>query len=231
MRLDKLLTHAGVVSRREAGRAVRAGRVTVDGVCVRAADVQVEPAKNSVCFDGVPVEYREHLYLMLNKPAGYISATEDGRGPVVLELLPPALQGRGLFPCGRLDRDTVGLMILTDDGDAAHRRLSPKHHAEKEYAFACERPLEGLDRLEQGIELADGYRTLPCKIRQTGERSGVITLTEGKYHQIKRMFAAVGNHIVFLERIRFAGISLDPALERGEWRTLTGEEQALFCKK
>lgn len=229
MRIDKLLTHAGLASRKEAARAAKAGKITVDGQAVRKADVHIDPQKNTVTYNGVRVVYKEHLYIMLNKPQGYVSATEDGRLPTVLELLPPELQGRGLFPCGRLDKDTVGLMILTNDGDSAHRRLSPKHHAEKEYAFTCKLPLARLDEIEAGVTLEDGYVTLPCRVEKTGECTGIITLIEGKYHQIKRMFEAVGNKITALERISFAGIGLDPALARGSWRYLTEEEEALFC--
>lgn len=228
MRIDKLLTHEGIASRKEAGRLAKAGRITVNGVPVRSADGHIDPRKDKVCVNGVPVIFKEHIYIMLNKPAGYVSATEDGKLPTVLELLPENLQGRGLFPCGRLDKDTLGLMILTNDGDSAHRRLSPKHHAEKSYAFECKLPLEHLEELEKGATLEDGYVTLPSKIVKTGENSGVITLIEGKYHQIKRMFESVGNKITYLERITFAGIELDRTLERGQWRYLTAEEEALF---
>jgi 16S rRNA pseudouridine516 synthase len=228
MRIDKLLTHEGIASRKEAARLAKAGRISVNGTPIRSADKHIDPEKDEVCVNGVPVIYKEYIYIMLNKPAGYVSATEDGKLPTVLELLPEVLQGRGLFPCGRLDKDTLGLMILTNDGDSAHRRLSPKHHAEKSYAFECKFPLERLEELERGATLDDGYVTLPSKIEQTGERCGVITLTEGKYHQIKRMFESVGNKITYLERITFAGIELDRALERGEWRYLTSAEEAFF---
>lgn len=228
MRIDKLLTHEGIASRKEAARLAKAGRISVNGAVVRSADIHVDPEKDTVCVCGAPVIYKEYIYIMLNKPAGYVSATEDGKLPTVLDLLPQNLQGRGLFPCGRLDKDTLGLMILTNDGDSAHRRLSPKHHAEKEYAFECKRPLSRLDELERGATLEDGYVTLPSKILQTGEKSGIITLTEGKYHQIKRMFESVGNKITYLERISFAGIKLDNALERGQWRYLTNGEETLF---
>lgn len=230
MRIDKLLTHEGIASRKEASRLAKAGRITVNGAVVRSADIHVDPEKDTVCVCGASVIYKEYIYIMLNKPAGYVSATEDGKLPTVLELLPDNLQGRGLFPCGRLDKDTLGLMILTNDGDSAHRRLSPKHHAEKEYAFECKLPLSRLDELERGATLEDGYVTLPSKIVQTDEKSGIITLTEGKYHQIKRMFESVGNKITHLERISFAGIELDRTLERGQWRYLTPAEEALFTR-
>ncbi|MBQ8697187.1 MAG: rRNA pseudouridine synthase [Clostridia bacterium] len=230
MRIDKLLTHEGIASRKEAGRLAKSGRITVNGVPVRSADTHIDPEKDTVCVNGTPVIYKQYIYIMLNKPAGYVSATEDGKLPTVLELLPDDLQDRGLFPCGRLDKDTLGLMILTNDGDSAHRRLSPKHHAEKSYAFECKLALEHLEELEKGATLEDGYVTLPSKIEQTGEKSGIITLTEGKYHQIKRMFASVGNKITYLERITFAGIELDRSLERGQWRYLSAAEEALFTR-
>ncbi len=227
MRLDKYLAHTGLLSRREAARAVRAGEVTVDGVCVRSPDAHIDE-ETQVRLRGKILDMRELVYIMLNKPQGYVSATDDPREKTVLDLIPERYTRRGIFPCGRLDKDTVGLVILTNDGSSAHRLLAPKSHAEKVYSFECADPLEHIARLEAGVEIAHTYMTMPCSIKQTGERMGEITLTEGKYHQIKQMFASVGNRIVYLERISFAGIVLDPALERGEWRELTPEEVRLF---
>ena len=231
MRLDKFLTECGLASRSESSRAARAGRITVNGTPVRDPSVHIDPENDTVVFCGQRAEYRRYTYVMLNKPQGYVSATEDPRDKTVLELLDPRLQRLGLFPCGRLDRDTTGLMILTDNGAAAHRRLSPRHHAEKVYFFRTERPVDDPAPLEKGIRLDGGYVTLPCRIRMTGPCEGEITLVEGKYHQIKRMFSAVGNRIVELRRISFAGIALDPALPEGAWRYLTPEEQALMEKE
>ena len=227
MRLDKYISGAAGLSRKEAGSAIRRGRVTTNGVKVTDPASQV-PDGAAVTLDGAELCYREFYYLMLNKPAGYVSSTDDPGAPTVLELIPPELAAKGLFPCGRLDRYTNGLMILTNDGAASHRTLSPKSHVEKVYRFTCRDPLVRVDELEAGVHIAGGYLTKPCIIEQTGERSGLITLREGKYHQIKQMLEAVGNKIVTLERISFAGIPLDPALAPGEWRELTAEEEKLF---
>lgn len=227
MRLDKFLTSAGVCTRSEASRAARGGKITVNGIVEKDPSRHIDPERDDVTFFSQNVAYRKFVYVMLNKPQGYVSATEDARGDhVVTELLDAPLQKRGLFPCGRLDRDTTGLMILTDNGQAAHRKLAPKHHAEKEYRFRTCKPVSDIEKLEAGVRLDGGYVTLPCKIVMEADDTGVITLTEGKYHQIKRMFEAVGNKIVQLERISFAGIRLDPDLPRGAWRYLTEEEIA-----
>ena len=166
---------------------------------------------------------------MLNKPEGYVSATEDGKYPTVLELLPEEYSAFELFPCGRLDKNTLGLMLITDDGELAHYLLSPKRHVSKKYYFKSKFAIdkEDKDRLEKGVALDDGYETKPAVIELVGEgNEGYITLTEGKYHQIKRMLDAVGNKITYLERVTFGPLSLDPDLERGEWRELTEDEIA-----
>ena len=229
MRLDKLLSAAAVATLSETARAVRAGQITVNGTVVRRADVQVEPARDTVLFAGVPVAYKPFRYIMLNKPDGYVSATEDGRDPTVLELLPPALAAQGLFPCGRLDKHTLGLMLLTNDGEASHRLLSPRRHVTKKYAFRAKFPIsaEDCEQFREGLVLEDGYETKPADIELFEDgRSGIITLTEGKYHQIKRMLETLHNQITALERISFGPLTLDAALARGEWRELTPDEEA-----
>jgi 16S rRNA pseudouridine516 synthase len=231
MRLDKFLVSTGKISRSDAGRAARGGKVTVNGIVEKKADRHIDPDVDVITLCGERIVYRRYTYILLNKPAGYVSATEDGRDPTVLTLLPEELQRIGLFPCGRLDKYTLGLMLLTNDGDLSHRLLSPRHHVEKRYAYTCRLPLlaEDMDQLERGVELEDGYMTKPARIIAEPEsRSGIIVLTEGKYHQIKRMFEAVGNKIETLERVTFGPLSLDPTLERGEWRYLTDAEIALL---
>ena len=228
MRLDKFIASQTTLSRKEASAALKAGRITVDGAPVRDPALHVDPQKQRITLDSRELTYAEFVYVMLNKPEGYVSATDDPGAPVVLELLPDELRSRGLFPCGRLDRYTTGLMILTDDGVSSHYRLSPKHHAEKVYEFTTERPLERIDELEAGVHIAGGYLTKPCRVTKTDEYSGTIVLTEGKYHQIKQMLYAVENKIVTLRRVSFAGIRLDPALAEGSWRFLTPDEVALF---
>ena len=233
VRLDKLLTATATATRSEAARAVRRGAVTVNGVAARKADMTVDPNNDDVVYCGERVRYREHYYILLNKPAGYVSATEDGREPTVLTLLPLRYQTLGLFPCGRLDKNTTGLMLLTDDGALAHRLLSPRHHVEKRYRFTVKFPLteEECERFRGGLTLEDGYETKPAGIVLDGDKkSGVITLVEGKYHQIKRMMLSLHNQITSLERISFGPLTLPLALARGEWRELSPEEERALLR-
>ena len=232
MRLDKMIASTGIASRSQIASAVRSGRVLVDGAVARKADMQVDPDAVSVVYCGTPVCYRKYTYIMLNKPEGYVSATEDGRFPTVIELLPPELQKIGLFPCGRLDKNTLGLMLLCNDGDTSHRLLAPKSHVAKTYAFCVKFPLSDADisALESGVDIG-GYVTAPCTVVLDGEKKGKITLTEGKYHQIKLMMEAVHNQITYLERVSFGPLTLDPALARGDWRYLGDDEIALLIKK
>ena len=227
MRIDKLLSELGIASRKEASKVAKSGGIIVDGVAVRDASKHIDPDKSRVVYLGREISYQKYTYVMLNKPTGYVSATDDKSLPYVTELLPEELRRRELFPVGRLDRDTVGLMILTNNGPLAHSLLSPKHHVEKEYFFRAAEPLKkGCEKLfEKGVTLADGYECKPAVLTLSEDRlEGRIILTEGKYHQIKRMIAAMDNKVIFLERIRFSDITLDSSLERGEWRYLTEEE-------
>ncbi len=226
-----MLSECGVATRSEVARACRKGLVLVNGIPATRPDLQVDETTAAVTYCGAPVRYRKFVYLLLNKPSGYISATEDGSDPVVTDLLPAEYRRMGVFPCGRLDKYTVGLMLLTNDGDLSHRLLAPKNHVAKSYRFSCEKPLSEAEKsaLEAGVDIGD-YRTKPCKIEMTAPCEGEITITEGKYHQIKRMFEAADNKITFLERISFGGIVLPPDLERGHWRELTEDELDLLKK-
>ena len=229
MRLDKLLSVTATATRSEAAKAVRAGAVTVNGVPARRADEQVDPGRDAVVYCGAPVVYKPFRYVLLNKPDGYVSATEDGRDLTVLELLPPLYTALGLFPCGRLDKHTLGLMLLTNDGDLSHRLLSPRRHVPKRYRFRCKFPLSNEDRARfcEGLVLENGYETKPADIAlDEGRLSGEITLTEGKYHQIKRMMETLHNQITYLERVSFGPLTLPEDLPRGAWRELTKEEEA-----
>ena len=227
MRIDKFISEMGIATRRECTEAAKKGLLLVDGVPVRDTSVHVDPEKQRVTFRGRAVEYERFVYVMLNKPEGYVSATEDSHLPPVTDLLPEELRRRELFPVGRLDRDTTGLMILTNNGWLAHSLLSPKRHVAKEYRFTCAEPmcLGAEERFRDNITLADGYECKSALLTcDTDRMGGVITLTEGKYHQIKRMVAATGNRVTSLERISFAGIPLDTSLGRGQWRFLTDTE-------
>ena len=233
MRLDKFLSDMGVSTRKETAALAKKGLITVDGEPFRDASKHIDPESARVVFCGREISYSKYTYVMLNKPEGYVSATEDSKLPVVTELLSEELRRMELFPVGRLDRDTVGLMILTNNGQLAHRLLSPKKHVEKEYYFKSAEPLcEGAEeRFKNNIVLADGYECKSAELfADTDRMGGRIILTEGKYHQIKRMIASLGNKVTFLERIRFSDIELDRTLKRGEFRLLTEREKEILEK-
>ena len=234
MRIDKLLSELGLLTRREAAKIAKSGGILVDGVPVKDVSKHIDPEKNRVTLLGREVEYKKYTYVMLNKPTGYVSATDDKSLPYVTELLPEELRRRELFPVGRLDRDTVGLMILTNNGGLAHSLLSPKHHVKKEYYFTSAEPLDkDAERdFASGITLADGYECKSAELYLAdSRREGRIVLTEGKYHQIKRMIASRSNRVTSLERTSFGQIKLDPALARGEWRYLTEKEIEILEKQ
>ena len=226
MRLDKFIVEAGLATRTEVSKYAKAGAISVNGVVVRRASGHIDPVTDKVTLHGKEVIWREFTYVMLNKPDGYVSATDDGKFPTVVELLPEELQRIGLFPCGRLDKNTLGLMLLTNNGPLAHKLLSPKNHVDKKYRFTVKFPINESDvsELEAGVDIG-GYITAPCRVEMIDEKNGYITLTEGKYHQIKLMAEAVHNQITYLERVSFGPLLLDTALQRGEWRHLTAEEE------
>lgn len=227
MRLDKFLSNMGVVSRRELKSCVKKGEVTVNGDLAKASDMQVDENKDVVVFRGETIEYNKYIYIMLNKPSGYLSATEDARDKTVLELLDERHRKMELFPVGRLDKDTEGLLILTNDGELCHKLLSPKHHVEKKYYVKSQSELDdsAVKAFEEGVHIDGGYKTLPAFLEITDNAcESFITLHEGKFHQIKQMFRAIGNVVVYLERVRFGTVSLDRTLERGEWRYLSWQE-------
>ncbi len=227
MRLDKFLVAANVCSRSVAKKQVRAGAVTVNGAAVRSSDMNIDEYADTVCYCGARVLYRKYTYIILNKPAGVVSATEDTRDKTVLDLLPPDVRRTGMFPCGRLDKNTLGLVLLTDNGELGHKLLAPKSHVAKVYRFKSKFPVSEADtkRFEGGLTLEDGYETKPAKMQLDEDGTGgLITLVEGKYHQIKRMLEALDNKITYLERISFGPLTLDETLERGEWRYLTESE-------
>ena len=229
MRLDRFVSDSALLTRSEATKAIRAGRVTVDGKALRDPSLKIV-GNEDIRLDGAGLGYSEFRYIMLNKPENTVSTTDESDEKSVMRLLPSEMRRLDLFPCGRLDIDTVGLLIITNDGQTAHALLSPKHHCEKTYRFSCVPLPEGAKKqLESGIELSD-FTSKPCTVRLDGRESGEITVTEGKYHQIKRMFHAVGSEITFLERVSFGGIELDRTLMRGQWRELTEEEKKrLLC--
>lgn len=231
MRLDKFLTVTGTATRSEGKKAARAGNVTVNGVPVKDTSIQIDEENDTVSFRGTTVIYKKFTYIMMNKPSGYISSTDDPRQKTVLELLPENLRRIGLFPCGRLDIDTTGLLILTNNGQLAHRLLSPKYHVAKTYYFNCFPSIspEQVSKLEKGVDIGEKGLTRPAKLSVSNDgKSGLITISEGKFHQIKRMFRAVGSEITSLARTSFAGIPLDTNLDEGEFRALTENEEAML---
>jgi len=233
MRVDKFLSEMGKATRTESAKLARAGKITVNGEVIKKPDIHIDPYADEVRLNGQLISYKKFTYIMMNKPEGYVSATEDGREMVVTDLLPEEERRKSLFPCGRLDKNTVGLIILTNDGDSAHRLLSPKHHVPKTYAFRSKHPLtqDDVNELEAGVDIG-GYVTKPCRVELDPDCvSGKITITEGKYHQIKLMLDAVRNKVTYLERLSFGNISLDSNLKRGEWRHLTSEEESLLLEK
>ena len=226
-RLDKLLAGTGRWSRKEVKDLVRAGRVTVDGKT--AAKPEEKYASDAaICVDGEAVACGGFLYLMLHKPAGYLSATEDPRQKTVLELLPEHLRRVGLFPVGRLDKDTEGLLLLTNDGALAHELLAPRKHVDKTYFVRVEGTLdaEDVNAFAAGMTLGDGTVCLSAGLELL-ERpdEALVTLREGKYHQIKRMLGARGKPVLYLKRLTMGPLILDKTLEKGQWRELTGQER------
>ncbi|WP_026693609.1 pseudouridine synthase [Peribacillus kribbensis] len=229
MRLDKLLANMGYGTRTEVKKILKGGNVKVNDAAAKDPKQQVDPAKDEVMIFGERVEYREFIYLMMNKPQGVLSATEDASQGTVIDLLEPQDAVFEPFPVGRLDKDTEGLLLLTNDGQLSHQLLSPKKHVTKTYFAVIEGRVteEDVEIFSQGVDLEDGYHTKPAilKIVKQGDLSDIeVTITEGKYHQVKRMFASVGKRVVYLKRISMGPLPLDEDLELGEYRELTDEE-------
>ena len=228
MRLDKLLSHLNCGSRKEVQALIRAGRVSVDGTVQKDPAFKVDPDRSQTAVDGTVQRYRAQRYYMLNKPMGVITASRDERHDTVLELFPAELR-RGLFAVGRLDKDTEGLLLLTNDGPLAHALLAPGRHVDKVYYVEVDGRLDQQDRraFQAGVTLADGTVCQPADLTVLDPPSqGLVTLREGKYHQVKRMLAARGKPVTYLKRLSMGPLTLDPALPAGAWRPLTPEEKA-----
>lgn len=225
MRLDKMLTSMGIGTRSEIRRACRDNRIEVNDTIIRDPSIQIDPEQDVVRVDDEVIPFTRYVYFMLNKPAGTISSTSDSR-MTVLDLIDSGV--RGLYPVGRLDLDTEGLLLITNDGPLGHQLLSPKHHVEKEYVVQLRDPLEEsrLEPIRRGIRLNKEETCLPAEVTITGERECHIILKEGKFHEIKRMFQAIGNEVVYLKRIRMKHLLLDESLKPGEYRSLTEAEVA-----
>ena len=226
IRLDKYISDLGLGSRKEIRDWIRSGRVSVDGRVIRQSDEKLDPASAAVCLDGEALRYRKAVYLMMNKPEGVITATEDENQKTVLDLLPKTLRSRGLFPVGRLDKDTSGLLILTDDGDYAHRVSAPKSGVVKRYLAEVdgEPDEEDAAAFQSGLVLADGTRCLPAELEILGDRRCIVSVSEGKYHQVKRMLASRGKPVKALKRLSIGALDLDESLAPGEFRELSEQE-------
>lgn len=233
VRLDKVLANSGFGSRKDIKKLVRSGLVSVNGQPAKDSAGHVSPVKDIITVNGVQVVYKEFIYLLLNKPAGYISATEDLREPTVIDLVPEEFRHYDPFPVGRLDKDTVGLLLITNDGKLAHDLLSPKKHVPKKYFARIDGTVTDshVQLFSEGVTIDDGYKTKPAelKIMSAGDSSEVeLVITEGKFHQVKRMFQAVNMKVTFLQRTEFGPLTLDEALEPGEMRELTEQELSLL---
>lgn len=225
-RLDKLLAGTGKWSRREVKALVRQGLVRVDGRLAASTEDKLDPAAAVVTVAGETVSLCRFTYVMLHKPAGVLTATEDRKQPTVLDLLPPELRRIGLAPVGRLDKDTEGLLLLTNDGELAHRLLSPKYHVEKRYFARVDGELSAVDAeaFARGMTLGDGLECLPAGLEVLPDRVCIVTLREGKFHQVKRMLAARGAPVLYLKRLSMGPLTLDDSLAAGAYRLLRAEE-------
>lgn len=232
-RIDKILSNLGYGSRSELKKICKNGLVKVNGKTINNPGVQVDVENDEIIFDGQKVVYKEFIYLMLNKPDGYISATFDKKDPIVLDLIDKEDLIFEPFPVGRLDKDTEGLLVLTNDGQLAHRVLSPKKHVPKTYYAKVEGVVteEDVKAFLEGVTLDDGYETMPAElvILKSDEISEIeLTIHEGKFHQVKRMFESVGKKVVYLKRLSMGKLKLDESLELGQYRELTQEEVKLI---
>lgn len=227
MRLDKFISEQTGASRTDAKAFIKKKQVTVNGTAARSGDMKIDPENDVVAVGGKEIVYREYMYIMLNKPSGIVCATRDGLSETVLELIPEELRRKGLFPAGRLDKDTEGFVFITDDGGLAHKMLSPKNHVEKEYIVTLEAPAqkEYVQCFAEGMTIDGGEVCMPAQLTLTDDEHIVrLVLHEGKYHQVKRMMEAVGNRVTHLRRVRMGGIVLDEKLALGECREILHKE-------
>ena len=233
MRLDKLLSECGVASRKEIRQLIRSGRVSVDGAAAASPEMKLDPYKALVCLDGTKIEYAKYHYYMMNKPAGVLSATDDGRQKTVLDLVTPEMRKIGLFPVGRLDKDTTGLLILTNDGEFAHRVISPRSGIVKVYHARTEAPVDEADitAFKEGLTLGDGTKCLPAGLKLLPDGSCLVEVMEGKYHQVKRMLSSRGKPVTELKRLSIGGLKLDESLLPGGFRALEENELCSVMKK
>ena len=231
MRLDKFLCESGCGTRSQVKQLVKQGRVCVNGTTCKTADFKIDENSDTVSIDGRTLCYSKFVYYMFHKPAGCVSATKDNHDKTVLDFIAKDDYKADLFPVGRLDKDTEGLLLITNDGDLAHRLLSPKKHVPKTYFARIKAPLsaEAIQLLEEGVDIGEEKKTLPAKVEILEEKVILLTISEGKFHQVKRMLFAVGNEVLYLKRLSMGSLKLDDNLKAGEYRALTGEEIEKLC--
>ena len=225
-RLDRILVETGQWSRKEARELIRKGQVLVNGAAVRQTDCKIDPEQSALIVQGEPIRWQKFCYLLLNKPAGVLTATEDRGQKTVLDLLPERYRRQGVAPVGRLDKDTTGLLLLTNDGELTHQLLSPRSHVPKVYLAETEGTVDEADAaaFSQGMTLGDSTVCLPAGLNLLAPGQCLVTLYEGKYHQVKRMLAARGKPVTALKRLSMGTLTLEEGLEEGAWRELTQQE-------
>ncbi len=232
-RIDKIISSQGQYSRVEAKKLIKKGRIAVDGKVVTDSGQKLDPNSSKITLDGKAFTYKKHVYIMMNKPQGVISASKDPSQKTVVDLVPTEMRREGLFPAGRLDSDTVGFVLITDDGDFAHRILSPKNHIMKTYIARLQREVtdDDIRAFAEGVTLGDGTLCLEAEIEAMtidGHPAARVMICEGKYHQVKRMFATLDNKVLYLKRTRMGALPLDESLAEGECREITAEELLLI---
>ncbi len=230
-RLDKILSSQLQISRKEAGKLIKDGAVCVNGTVILRPENSIDPSSSEITVSGRRITYQKYIYLLLNKPLGYVCSTEDPGCPTVLELVPKELYRDGIFPAGRLDKYTEGMVLLTDDGNFAHRILTPKRHVDKRYYVKLDKPVVNADLtllFEQGMAIDGGEVCLPSKLEAISPFEAMVTIHQGMYHQIRRMFGQTGANVIKLVRLQIGGLVLDPQLGAGECRPLTESELTLI---
>lgn len=230
IRLDKFLADSQLGTRSEVKQLLKKGLVSVNGEIIKKPEFKIDPAADRVCFDGKEISSQQEVYYMLNKPAGVVSATRDNHERTVLDLLPSQYQRPDLFPVGRLDKDTTGLLLITNDGALSHRLLAPRRHVDKTYFVRVNGRIteDTVTAFRQGLDIGDDKITLPADLKLLDEDQALVTIREGRFHQIKRMFHAVGCEVIGLKRLSMGSLTLDENLPEGSCRELTAEEIALL---
>lgn len=230
MRLDKFLCEMNIGTRSQVKDYIRAGQITVNDMIIKKADLKISESDDRICYQGRLLCYRPFVYYMLNKPRGVVSATTDNSSKTVIDLLSTEDKREDIFPAGRLDKDTEGFLLLTNDGGLSHRLLSPKHHVDKTYFVTIKHALDPrhISVLEHGVDIGEAKLTLPARVDVIDDFHILLTIQEGKFHQVKRMLQAVNNEVLALKRITFAGLTLDESLKPGEYRPLSEEEVQLL---